>query len=154
MSLFRRLPYGTFDVVSIICSLPLDLTEDPCSTHEGTLLQALKARPAAAGDGQIHVISHQVVKVAVLNCEPSKERMLLSFKLLNDSEPKNESVENSQKKGRAVNIGQVPGQVIVSYGDSGTREVLEPVEEKRGGSVRFGGASVLPAIANGSLLER
>lgn len=55
--------------------------------------------------------------MAVLNSEPSKERMLLSFKLLSDSEPKNESVENSQKKGRAVNIGQVPGQVIVSDGD-------------------------------------
>lgn len=77
--------------------------------------------------------------MAVLNSEPSKERMLLSFKLLSDSEPKNESDENSQKKGRAVNIGQVPGQVIVSDGDISTRGVLEPVGEKRGGSVRFGG---------------
>lgn len=77
------------------------------------------------------MISHQVVKVAVLSCEPSKQRMLLSFKLLNDSEPKNESVANSQKKGRAVNIGQVPGRVVVSYSDSRAREVLEPVEEKR-----------------------
>lgn len=59
--------------------------------------------------------------MAVLNSEPSKERMLLSFKLLSDSEPKNESDENSQKKGRAVNIGQVPGQVIVSDGDISTR---------------------------------
>lgn len=49
----------------------------------------------------------QVVKVVVLNCEPSKERMLLSFRLLNDPEMKNENVSNSQKKGRAVNIGQL-----------------------------------------------
>lgn len=91
--------------------------------------------------------------MAVLNSEPSKERMLLSFKLLSDSEPKNESVENSQKKGRAVNIGQVPGQVIVSDGDISTRGVLEPVGEKRGGSVRLG-APFLPAIASGSWHER
>lgn len=88
--------------------------------------------------------------MAVLNCEPSKERMLLSFKLLSDSEPKNESVENSQKKGRAVNIGQVPGQVIVSYSDISTRGVLEPVE-KRGGFVTLG-APFLPA--SGSWHER
>lgn len=76
---------------------------------ERTLLQVLKA--CCCRRCHTHVISHQVVKVAVLNCEPSKERMLLSFKLLSDSEPKDESVEKSQKKGRAVNIGQVAGQV-------------------------------------------
>ncbi|GAB1302513.1 Protein RRP5 homolog [Apodemus speciosus] len=48
----------------------------------------------------------QVVKVAVLSCEPSKERMLLSFKLLSASEPKHERAETTQKKGSAVSIGQ------------------------------------------------
>ncbi|XP_036857188.1 protein RRP5 homolog [Manis javanica] len=47
----------------------------------------------------------QVVKVAVLNCEPSKERMLLSFKLLSD--PKRELMGHSQKKRRAINVGQL-----------------------------------------------
>lgn len=56
---------------------------------------------------QTHVISHQAVKVAVLSCEPSKERLLLSFRLLGDSEPKGESVKNSKKKGSGVNTGQV-----------------------------------------------
>lgn len=70
--------------------------------------------------------------------------MLLSFKLLSGSEPKNESVESSQKKGRAVNIGQVPGQAIVSYGDISTRG-------EEGGSVRSG-APFLPA--SGSWHER
>lgn len=79
---------------------------------EHTLLQVLKA--CCCRRCHTHMISHQVVKVAVLSCEPSKERMLLSFKLLSDSEPKDERIEESQKKGRAVNIGQVPGQVIVA----------------------------------------
>lgn len=52
------------------------------------------------------MVSHQVVKVVVLNCEPSKERMLLSFKLLSD--PKKEHVGHGQKKRKAVNVGQVP----------------------------------------------
>ena len=56
------------------------------------------------------MISHQVVKVAVLSCEPSKERVLLSFRLLSDSRPKDPGVESSQKKTGAVRIGQVPGQ--------------------------------------------
>lgn len=51
------------------------------------------------------MVSLQVVKVVVLNCEPSKERMLLSLKLLSD--PKEEHVEQSQKKRKAVNAGQV-----------------------------------------------
>lgn len=63
----------------------------------------------------------QVVKVAVLNCEPSKERMLLSFKLLSDSEPQNESVENSQKKEGAVNIGQLVDVEVLEK----TRDGLE-----------------------------
>lgn len=53
------------------------------------------------------MVSYQVVKVAVLNCEPSKERMLLSFKLLSD--PNKEHVEHSKKKRKSVNVGQVPG---------------------------------------------
>lgn len=56
--------------------------------------------------GQAGVVSHQVVKVAVLNCEPSKERMLLSFRL--SSDPKQECEGQSQKKKKAVSAGQVP----------------------------------------------
>lgn len=52
------------------------------------------------------MVSHQVVKVAVLNCEPSKERMLLSFRLLSD--PKQECEGQNQKKKKAVSAGQVP----------------------------------------------
>ena len=52
------------------------------------------------------MVSHQVVKVVVLNCEPSKERMLLSFRLLSD--PKQECEGQSQKKKKAVSAGQVP----------------------------------------------
>lgn len=82
------------------------------------------------------MVSYQVVKVVVLNCEPSKERMLLSFKLLNDPEPKNKSVGNGQKKGKVVNTGQVPGLLQTSYlsypdkARGGTYEVLQPREEK------------------------
>lgn len=43
----------------------------------------------------------------VLNCEPSKERMLLSFRLLGD--PKKEHPGKSQKERRTVSLGQVPG---------------------------------------------
>ncbi|XP_060027377.1 protein RRP5 homolog [Erinaceus europaeus] len=46
----------------------------------------------------------QVVKVAVLNCEPAKERMLLSIKLLSD--PNKEKVGQKQKKKGAINVGQ------------------------------------------------
>ena len=56
--------------------------------------------------GRAGVVSHQVVKVVVLNCEPSKERMLLSFRLLSD--PKQECEGQSQKKKKAVSAGQVP----------------------------------------------
>ncbi|XP_042545191.1 protein RRP5 homolog isoform X1 [Dipodomys spectabilis] len=63
----------------------------------------------------------QVVKVAVLNCEPSKERMLLSFKLLSEPEPENESVGHSQKKKRAVNIGQLVDVKVLEK----TRDGLE-----------------------------
>lgn len=75
------------------------------------------------------LVSHQVVKVVVLNSEPSKERMLLSFKLLSDGEPKKEHAGQGQKKGRGVTVGQVPGllqQVILS--DSG-RGGPGPMEE-------------------------
>lgn len=72
------------------------------------------------------MISHQVVKVAVLSCEPSKQRMLLSFKLLNDSEPKNESVTNSQKKGRAVNIGQLVDVKVLEKNKDGLEVAILP----------------------------
>ncbi|KAL1787295.1 RRP5-like [Sigmodon hispidus] len=68
----------------------------------------------------------QVVKVAVLNCEPSKERMLLSFKLFCDSEPKNDSVQNSQKKGRAVNIGQLVDVTVLEKTKDGLEVTILP----------------------------
>ncbi|XP_031246466.1 protein RRP5 homolog [Mastomys coucha] len=68
----------------------------------------------------------QVVKVAVLSCEPSKERMLLSFKLLRDSEPKDESVENSHKKGRAVNIGQLVDVKVLEKTKNGLEVAILP----------------------------
>lgn len=72
------------------------------------------------------MISHQVVKVAVLSCEPSKERMLLSFKLLRDSEPKDESVEHSCKKGRAVNIGQLVDVKVLEKTKNGLEVAILP----------------------------
>ncbi|XP_051002694.1 protein RRP5 homolog [Acomys russatus] len=68
----------------------------------------------------------QVVKVAVLNCEPSKQRMLLSFKLLTDSEPKNESAEKSQKKGRAVSIGQLVDVKVLRKTKDGLEVAILP----------------------------
>ncbi|CAH6944398.1 protein RRP5 homolog [Phodopus roborovskii] len=68
----------------------------------------------------------QVVKVAVLNSEPSKERLLLSFKLLSDSEPKNDSVESSQKKGRAVNIGQLVDVKVLEKTKDGLEVAILP----------------------------
>ncbi|XP_036027752.1 protein RRP5 homolog [Onychomys torridus] len=68
----------------------------------------------------------QVVKVAVLNCEPSKERMLLSFKLLSDSEPENESVETSQKKGRAVDVGQLVDVKVLEKTKDGLEVAILP----------------------------
>lgn len=49
----------------------------------------------------------QVVKVSILNCEPSKDRMLLSFKLLSDSKTKNERAGHGQKKGRDVSVSHL-----------------------------------------------
>ncbi|XP_007938068.1 protein RRP5 homolog [Orycteropus afer afer] len=63
----------------------------------------------------------QVVKVAVLNCEPTKERMLLSFKLLSDPEAKKEHEGGSQKKRRAVHVGQLVDVKVVEK----TKEGLE-----------------------------
>uniref|UniRef100_A0A8C6W9K4 Protein RRP5 homolog n=1 Tax=Nannospalax galili TaxID=1026970 RepID=A0A8C6W9K4_NANGA len=68
----------------------------------------------------------QVVKVAVLNCEPSKERMLLSFKLLSDPETKNESASNGQKKGRAVNIGQLVDVKVLEKTKDGLEVAILP----------------------------
>lgn len=78
---------------------------------EGPSLQGLTG--LLGGVSQAGMVSHQVVKVVVLNCEPSKERMLLSFKLLSDS--KKECAGHNQKKRRAVNVGQVPGLLQTSY---------------------------------------
>ncbi|XP_039727234.1 protein RRP5 homolog isoform X2 [Pteropus medius] len=61
----------------------------------------------------------QVVKVAVLNCEPARERMLLSFKLL--GEPEKERAGHSQKKRKAVNVGQLVDVKVLEK----TRDGLE-----------------------------
>ncbi|XP_034352866.1 protein RRP5 homolog [Arvicanthis niloticus] len=68
----------------------------------------------------------QVVKVAVLSCEPSKERMLLSFKLLSDSKPEDEGVEKSQKKGRAVNTGQLLDVKVLEKTKNGLEVAILP----------------------------
>ncbi|XP_014641189.1 PREDICTED: protein RRP5 homolog isoform X2 [Ceratotherium simum simum] len=66
----------------------------------------------------------QVVKVAVLNCEPSKERMLLSFKLLSDS--KKECAGPSQKKRRAVNVGQLVDVKVLGKTKDGLEVAVLP----------------------------
>nr|XP_004659438.2 protein RRP5 homolog isoform X1 [Jaculus jaculus] len=68
----------------------------------------------------------QVVKVTVLNCEPSKERMLLSFRLLNDPEPQNESIGHTQKKGRVVNIGQLVDVKVIEKTKDGLQVAVLP----------------------------
>ncbi|XP_004474045.2 protein RRP5 homolog isoform X2 [Dasypus novemcinctus] len=68
----------------------------------------------------------QVVKVAVLNCEPSKERMLLSFKLSSDSKPNKESVRQSQKKGRAINVGQLVDVKVLDKTKDGLEVAVLP----------------------------
>lgn len=68
----------------------------------------------------------QVVKVAVLNCEPSKERMLLSFRLLSASEPKDESVKDSKKKGSAVNTGQLVDVKVLEKTKNGLEVAILP----------------------------
>ncbi|KAM5272458.1 protein RRP5 homolog isoform 2-T2 [Ctenodactylus gundi] len=70
--------------------------------------------------------SGQVVKVAVLNCEPSKERMLLSFKLLNDPETVNESVGHGQKKGSNINVGQVVDVKVLEKTKDGLQVAVLP----------------------------
>ncbi|XP_066094534.1 protein RRP5 homolog isoform X1 [Saccopteryx bilineata] len=66
----------------------------------------------------------QVVKVAVLNCEPSKERMLLSFKLLSD--PKKEHAGQSQKKRKAVSIGQLVDVKVLGKTKDGLEVAVLP----------------------------
>uniref|UniRef100_A0ABI7VYU6 S1 motif domain-containing protein n=1 Tax=Felis catus TaxID=9685 RepID=A0ABI7VYU6_FELCA len=66
----------------------------------------------------------QVVKVAVLNCEPSKERMLLSFKLLGD--PKREHTGHSQKKRRAVSVGQLVDVKVLEKTKDGLEVAVLP----------------------------
>uniref|UniRef100_K9IPH6 Protein RRP5 homolog n=1 Tax=Desmodus rotundus TaxID=9430 RepID=K9IPH6_DESRO len=66
----------------------------------------------------------QVVKVAVLNCEPSKERMLLSFKLLSD--PKKEHAGRSQKKGKTINVGQLVDVKVLEKTKDGLEVAVLP----------------------------
>ncbi|XP_061054513.1 protein RRP5 homolog isoform X2 [Eubalaena glacialis] len=66
----------------------------------------------------------QVVKVAVLNCEPSKERMLLSFKL--SSDPKKECAGQSQKKKKAINAGQLVDVKVLEKTKDGLQVAVLP----------------------------
>ncbi|XP_022355136.1 protein RRP5 homolog isoform X1 [Enhydra lutris kenyoni] len=66
----------------------------------------------------------QVVKVVVLNCEPSKERMLLSFKLLGD--PKKEHLGHSQKKRRTVSLGQLVDVKVLEKTKDGLEVAVLP----------------------------
>ncbi|KAM6184088.1 protein RRP5 homolog [Erethizon dorsatum] len=68
----------------------------------------------------------QVVKVAVLNCEPSKERMLLSFKLLSDPDPKNESVGHGQKNKKVISVGQLVDVKILEKTKDGLQVAVLP----------------------------
>ncbi|XP_063583797.1 protein RRP5 homolog isoform X7 [Pongo abelii] len=68
----------------------------------------------------------QVVKVVVLNCEPSKERMLLSFKLSSDPEPKKEPAGHSQKKGKAINVGQLVDVKVLEKTKDGLEVAVLP----------------------------
>ncbi|XP_059955998.1 protein RRP5 homolog isoform X2 [Mesoplodon densirostris] len=66
----------------------------------------------------------QVVKVAVLNCEPSKERMLLSFKL--SSDPKKECAGHSQKKKKAITAGQLVDVKVLEKTKDGLQVAVLP----------------------------
>ncbi|XP_044772530.1 protein RRP5 homolog [Neomonachus schauinslandi] len=66
----------------------------------------------------------QVVKVVVLNCEPSKERMLLSFKLLGDR--KKEPPGHSQKKRRTVSLGQLVDVKVLEKTKDGLQVAVLP----------------------------
>ncbi|XP_012625869.1 protein RRP5 homolog isoform X4 [Microcebus murinus] len=68
----------------------------------------------------------QVVKVVVLNCEPSKERMLLSFKLLSDPELQKEPAGHSQKKGRVINVGQLVDVKVLEKTKDGLEVTILP----------------------------
>ncbi|XP_006831373.1 PREDICTED: protein RRP5 homolog [Chrysochloris asiatica] len=68
----------------------------------------------------------QVVKVTVLNCEPVNERMLLSFKLVSDPEAKKEHEEGSQKKRRAVHVGQLVDVKVVEKTKDGLEVTVLP----------------------------
>ncbi|XP_032137384.1 protein RRP5 homolog isoform X1 [Sapajus apella] len=68
----------------------------------------------------------QVVKVAVLNSEPPKERMLLSFKLLRDPEPKKEPAGHNQKKGKAINVGQLVDVKVLEKTKDGLEVAVLP----------------------------
>uniref|UniRef100_A0A2K6U7E4 Protein RRP5 homolog n=1 Tax=Saimiri boliviensis boliviensis TaxID=39432 RepID=A0A2K6U7E4_SAIBB len=68
----------------------------------------------------------RVVKVAVLNSEPSKERMLLSFKLLRDPEPKKEPAGHNQKKGKAINVGQLVDVKVLEKTKDGLEVAVLP----------------------------
>ncbi|XP_011234650.1 protein RRP5 homolog isoform X2 [Ailuropoda melanoleuca] len=66
----------------------------------------------------------QVVKVVVLNCEPSKERMLLSFRLLGD--PKKEHPGKSQKERRTVSLGQLVDVKVLEKTKDGLEVAVLP----------------------------
>ncbi|XP_006880025.1 PREDICTED: protein RRP5 homolog [Elephantulus edwardii] len=68
----------------------------------------------------------QVVKVVVLNCEPAKERMFLSFKLMSDPEAKKTQEGGSQKKGRPIHVGQLVDVKIVEKTKDGLEVTVLP----------------------------
>ncbi|KAK2098932.1 Protein RRP5 [Saguinus oedipus] len=88
------------------------------------MLQGLQG--LLGGVGQAYVVFHQVVKVAVLNSEPSKERMLLSFKLLRDPEPKKEPAGHNQKKEKAINVGQLVDVKVLEKTKDGLEVAVLP----------------------------
>uniref|UniRef100_A0A8D1N005 Protein RRP5 homolog n=1 Tax=Sus scrofa TaxID=9823 RepID=A0A8D1N005_PIG len=65
----------------------------------------------------------QVVKVVVLNCEPSKEKMLLSFRLSSDPKKKE---GHSQKKKRALTAGQLVDVKVLDKTKDGLEVAVLP----------------------------
>ncbi|KAM6185656.1 protein RRP5 homolog [Rhynchocyon petersi] len=68
----------------------------------------------------------QVVKVSVLNCEPARERMFLSFKLMSDPEIKKEHEGEGQKKGRTIHVGQLVDVKVVEKTKDGLQVAVLP----------------------------
>ncbi|XP_008062393.1 protein RRP5 homolog, partial [Carlito syrichta] len=68
----------------------------------------------------------QVVKVAVLSCEPAKERMLLSFKLMSPPEAPLELAGHSRKKRRAMSVGRLVDVKVLEKTTEGLEVAILP----------------------------